>query len=69
MEFVSPENAVVIRAMWEIYAINYHAMHVVPNMANAKMVHAFAHKDGMAAIARCVSISFSYLFVHLFLKW
>lgn len=62
MEFVNRVNVVVIQAMLEIYAINCHVIHVVLNTANARMVHASAHKDGMAGIARCVSISFFLVF-------
>lgn len=59
--FVNLENAAVIRAMLEIYAINCLVIHVVLNMVNAKMALAFAHKDGMDVIALCVSTSFQLI--------
>lgn len=55
MVFAKMENVVAIRAMWAVCVINYHAMHVVQNMANVKMVHVFAHRVGMADTAHYVS--------------
>lgn len=56
MEFANRASVAVILATLEVYAMLYHAMHDVRNTANARMVHASAHKDGMAATALCVSI-------------
>lgn len=59
MVSVSRENVDVIQAMLEIYVINCHAIPVALNMVNVKTERAFARKDGMDAIAHCVSISTS----------
>lgn len=56
MEFVNQENADVILALLETFAISCHVMRAAPNMVNAKMELACALKVGMDDTARCVSI-------------
>lgn len=55
MVYVKQASVAVILATLEHCAINCHAMPVVPNMDNAKMVPAFARKAGTDAIVHCVS--------------
>lgn len=56
MVSASRANVVAIPDMLVLCAISCHAIPAAPNMANARMVHVFVHKDGMDVIALCVSI-------------
>lgn len=56
MVSASRANVDVIQASLEIYVINCHAIPAAPSMDNVRTERACARKDGMDAIAHCVSI-------------
>lgn len=59
--FVNQDDVVAIMDGQAAFVINLRATVGVQNMVNAKMEHAFVHKDGMADTARCRAVKMDVL--------